>query len=212
MATLGYILAALGGVLVGGLVRFWNSYTSEVGKNLATRQDLADLTKIAKEIEGKISHEFWNLQRRSELVRAVLLEVIETVAKAETALTCATVELMRLRQGEAPSEFKDSFSEGINLNLALDRLRVKIALIGGPTVIPRFITMKEAYMNAFLTLDMSAFDDEKAKTAISAYKDAVVAFIEAVRKDLDLPLELNDEALRFLSAQPSLKQAGITAN
>ena len=75
-------------VLGGGVGAYLGSYLKKKGENLATHEDIGRLvdqvtavTRATKEIEGKISDDFWGQQRRWELHRDILLAAIDSVAE-----------------------------------------------------------------------------------------------------------------------------------
>jgi hypothetical protein len=70
-------LALIGTCFVG----FFRSYHSEKGKNLATKEDIAELTQKAKEIEAKIEDRMWDRQRQWELKRDVVFDVIRAIGR-----------------------------------------------------------------------------------------------------------------------------------
>jgi hypothetical protein len=80
--------------LVGGwLGSYLGAYLKKKGENLATREDLdklveqvAAVTKTTKEIEAKISDEVWDRQKRWELKRDAIFEIIRELGTMEVAL------------------------------------------------------------------------------------------------------------------------------
>lgn len=69
------------------------SYLKQKGKNLATHEDIGKLvdqvsavTRTTKEIEEKISDEYWNRQKRWELKRDLLIEMLKKTATLQDAL------------------------------------------------------------------------------------------------------------------------------
>jgi len=86
LTTLLTLLAgAFGGYLAG--------YMRKKGENLATHEDIGKLTdqvaavtRTAKEIEAKISSDMWDRQKRWELKREVLFEATKRLAAVDDAL------------------------------------------------------------------------------------------------------------------------------
>lgn len=78
------IVQFLGGIaafLLGIVFRpFFNSYSAKKGENLATKEDIAQLTKIAEGIKAKISDEYWDRQKQWELRRDVVIDMIRAHA------------------------------------------------------------------------------------------------------------------------------------
>jgi len=139
----------------------------------------------------------------SALSRTVIIDAVDTIAKAEGALAGALVEMKRAADHEPPSHLKDSFNECVGFSFVLDRLRMKIVLIGGASVITRFIKMKSAHTHALLTLKVPDYDHEKAQKALTEFRTQVSSFMMEVRTELDFPLKLNEEAIKYLSGTPA---------
>lgn len=49
--------------LIGLFASSLRSYASKKGENLATKEDVAELTTIVREIEAKVSDDVWSRQR-----------------------------------------------------------------------------------------------------------------------------------------------------
>jgi hypothetical protein len=81
--------------LVGtGLGVYVGAYLKKKGENLATHEDVRKLidqvsavTQTTKEIETKISTDFWNRQKHWEIRRDALYEALRAPADIEYALT-----------------------------------------------------------------------------------------------------------------------------
>lgn len=81
--------------LVGtGLGAYIGAYLKKKGENLATHEDVRKLidqisavTQTTKEIESKISTDFWNRQKHWEIRRDALYEALRALADIEYALT-----------------------------------------------------------------------------------------------------------------------------
>lgn len=65
---------------------FFGTYMKKKGENLATKEDIDELTRRTKEIEAKIDDQVWNRQRQWELKRDTLLEAIKAIALVRIAL------------------------------------------------------------------------------------------------------------------------------
>ncbi|HEY2471055.1 MAG TPA: hypothetical protein VGI45_24885 [Terracidiphilus sp.] len=111
MQAVGYILTALLGVLVGGFVRLWRSYSEEKGKNLATKEDIAELTKAAKEIEAAISSEVWDRQRQWEMKRDAVIEAVQALSAAEDALMRMYAHYKKFTDDEWIVEVKKAYEQ-----------------------------------------------------------------------------------------------------
>jgi len=91
-----FILTLLVGIFVGYLT----GYAKKKGENLATHEDIGKLTdqvaavtKTAKEIEAKISSDVWDRQKRWEMKREVLFEATKRLAEVDLALSMFDVVL-----------------------------------------------------------------------------------------------------------------------
>ena len=65
---------------------FIGSYAAKKGENLATKEDIAQLTKIAEGIKAKISDEVWDRQRQWEMRRDAVIEAIRVRTRFSNAL------------------------------------------------------------------------------------------------------------------------------
>ncbi len=84
---LGWIAAFVCAVLLGNVFRpFFNSYAAKKGENLATKEDIAQLTNIAEGIRAKISDEVWDRQKQWEMRRDVVFEVMRSLGELQNAL------------------------------------------------------------------------------------------------------------------------------
>lgn len=87
-------LVAGGLSLAGGwLGAYLGAYLKKKGENLATHEDIDKLvdqvravTQTTKEIEAKISDEVWNRQKRWEIKRDAIFEVVRALGDLEVAL------------------------------------------------------------------------------------------------------------------------------
>jgi hypothetical protein len=87
-------------LLAGAFGGYLGSYMKKKGENLATHEDIGKLTdqvaavtRTAKEIEAKISSDVWDRQKRWELKREVLFEVIRRASRVEDALRSLSTTL-----------------------------------------------------------------------------------------------------------------------
>lgn len=79
------------GTLVSAFIgSYLASYVKKKGENRAIREDLDKIVKSTKEIEEKISDDYWDRQKRWELRRDTVFEAARKVAKAIDAFGCAT--------------------------------------------------------------------------------------------------------------------------
>ena len=65
---------------------FLGAYLRKKAENVATKEDIQEVTRLAKTIEGKISIDVWSHQQRWDAQKAALLETLKELASAETML------------------------------------------------------------------------------------------------------------------------------
>jgi hypothetical protein len=65
---------------------FFGSYAAKKGENLATKEDIAQLTKIAEGIKAKISDEYWDRQKQWEMRRDAVFEVVRALGTLDDEL------------------------------------------------------------------------------------------------------------------------------
>jgi hypothetical protein len=75
-------------IFLAGLLAasFLPSYMKKKGENLATKEDIQELTQATKEIEARISIGVWSQQQRWDVQKTTLLESFKELATAETCL------------------------------------------------------------------------------------------------------------------------------
>jgi hypothetical protein len=78
--------------LIAGIGAYFGSYLKAKGKNLATKEDVAELTRTTKDIEAKISGRLWDSQRRWEMKRDVLFEAARKFANLTDCLMALNAE------------------------------------------------------------------------------------------------------------------------
>lgn len=78
--------ALLGWIVRGALVPYLDGYSRRKGENLATKEDIAQLTKIAEGIKAEISDRVWDRQEKWKLKRDLLIEVIRVLGEYTDAL------------------------------------------------------------------------------------------------------------------------------
>lgn len=65
---------------------FFGSYASKKGENLATKEDIAQLTKIAEGIKAEISDKVWDRQKQWELKRDTIIDAVRALTDLYEAL------------------------------------------------------------------------------------------------------------------------------
>jgi hypothetical protein len=78
-----YAALSLIGGWVGGFV---GTYFNKKGENLATKQDIAEITQTTKDIEAKISSEYWVRQRNFDMKREAAFELLRQAASFQQSV------------------------------------------------------------------------------------------------------------------------------
>jgi hypothetical protein len=110
--TLLQILITALAFIAGMAVIFLRSYSGEKGKNLATKEDIRELTRAAEEIKAKISDDVWDRQKQWELRRDAVLGAVRAFAGLESELVSLNSALSVSEKGrtdEADAELKAAF-------------------------------------------------------------------------------------------------------
>lgn len=82
METVGILVLTLIGGWLGG---FFGTYFKKKGENLATKEDIGELTRRTKEIEAKIDDQVWDRQRQWELTRDGAIRLMEAQGRLDEA-------------------------------------------------------------------------------------------------------------------------------
>jgi hypothetical protein len=73
-------------LLVSHFIRpFFGAYANKKGENLATKEDIAQLTKIAEGIRAEISDKVWDRQKQWEMKKEAVLDSLRALADYENA-------------------------------------------------------------------------------------------------------------------------------
>jgi hypothetical protein len=181
--------------LISYFVRpFFGAYANKKGENLATKEDIAQLTKIAEGIRAKISDEVWDRQKQWELKRDAVLDAIRAHADLEYAL----VNLNSLL-----STSKESITDKTNAELSAAALNFRSSrysfrrahLIADLAVGGQFSNDMSAYflltgtVSKDMTSQKSLLDRAKMEKLALAGKDVILSARQALGiKDAgDLP-------------------------
>jgi hypothetical protein len=103
----------LGGLIVYALKPFLGSYSAKKGENLATKEDIAQITKVQEDIKAQISDEKWDRQKQWEMKRDAISDVVRAIHPLTSALEgLVTLHLVHpdpntaTRRDETPDERK----------------------------------------------------------------------------------------------------------
>ncbi|MGA2218702.1 MAG: hypothetical protein ABSG51_11490, partial [Terracidiphilus sp.] len=82
-----YVASLILMFLIGSFVKpFIRSYSEEKAKNLATKEDIRELTVTVEGIKAEISDQMWDRQKQWELRRDAVLDGVRAHADLESAL------------------------------------------------------------------------------------------------------------------------------
>jgi hypothetical protein len=76
----------LGGLIVYVFKPFFGSYSAKKGENLATKEDIAQITKSQEEIKAQISDNVWDRQEQWKLKRDLVFDFIRALADLDRAI------------------------------------------------------------------------------------------------------------------------------
>ncbi|MFP5203845.1 MAG: hypothetical protein ACLGP3_07715 [Acidobacteriota bacterium] len=85
---------------------FFGSYSAKKGENLATKEDIAQLTKTAEGIKAEISDKVWDRQKQWEMRRDIVFESMRKTGKLESCL----IDLLSFHESKVSDnqEFKEA--------------------------------------------------------------------------------------------------------
>jgi|GEM_PF-3400241 len=79
--SIGWVAFAVLAFVLGNFVRpFVGFYARKKAENLATKEDIAQITKTQEEIKSQISDKMWDRQRQWDLKRDVVLDSVRAMA------------------------------------------------------------------------------------------------------------------------------------
>lgn len=184
----------LGGLIVYALKPFLGSYSAKKGENLATKEDIAQITKVQEEIKAQISDDMWDRQRQWELRRDAVLDAIRAHADLESAM-------VNLNSSLSASEKWHTDKTDAELNAAIQGFRSsrtsfrRACLIANLAVGAQFSNAMSAYflltgkVGKEMTLQKCLLDSAKNKELALGGNDVILSARQALGiKDAgDLP-------------------------
>ncbi len=160
------LVGAAGGAYLG-------AYLKKKGENLATHEDIGKLvdqvravTQTTKEIEAKISDEIWDRQKRWEIRRDAIFEVIRELATLEVALGDFFSVYRAMEGVEKRSQFQhdrimEEHAAYQKAHQSFERARAVAMLVCNEKVQQEFITYE--VIRTQFTKDISHGEMDKAK-------------------------------------------------
>jgi hypothetical protein len=178
-----WALSVVVSLFIGG---FLKSYMSKKGENLATKEDIAELTRVQKEIEAKISDEVWNRQRKWELKKEVVLEAVRELSNLETSV-------MQLYAGKAAmhgikatpedqirnplyAQMSDKFVE---VSARFKRVTMLMDIVCGESVVRAFREVDSEIDDALSNSDMKI-----TMNGVVKFHHAIPGLLKLIREDL----------------------------
>lgn len=80
------VVTAFVSLIAAGAGGYFGSYFKKKGENLATREDIAEITRTQKEIEAKVSDRSWDRQKQWEMKRDALVKAIQVTGECFEAI------------------------------------------------------------------------------------------------------------------------------
>jgi hypothetical protein len=108
-----WALSVIIALFVGGYLK---SYMSKKGENLATKEDIAQLTRITKEIEHVVSTKAWTRQIKKEIA----IEILKAIGLVRvTALPVSSKNTPDEQRGHAISEYQSAIFALVQYNMVV---------------------------------------------------------------------------------------------
>ena len=129
-----YIVFHLWGIpllsfITAGAGAYLGSYLKKKGENLATKEDIGELTRRTREIESKIDDQVWNRQRQWEVKRDILLDVTRRLADAHDSIA-GWATFVSLSDESGKERWKDDRQKALDKwRVAHDELVKSVALV-----------------------------------------------------------------------------------
>jgi hypothetical protein len=178
------------------LKSFTSAYSSEKGKNLATKEDVAEITKTVKEIESQISDQVWSRQRRWELKKEVLVSAIDKLAEAHIAMrrleAVYRVKLNEPKSGIEPTLYTHQSEAMDSWQTASRELTKAVFLIDAicPSDLSKVFYGVDELLGAAVRQILDEKDISSVDLITGKVRDGIKALISAMRGEL-----ARDEAL-----------------
>jgi hypothetical protein len=182
------VLTTLLGVLVGYLT----GYANKKGENRAIHEDIGKLTdqvaavtKTAKEIEAKISSDVWDRQKRWELKREVLFEVTRKAAQIEDTIRALNIVLTEKQEGEFDliTRRKEALARWLKVANDFDETKLLVTVVCGLETTHAVYDLNAAVIN--MAADLVKGEDVYMK-AMEGFTEKLYAALMAIRKELGM--------------------------
>ena len=187
-------------LLVAGFGAYFGAYLKKKADNKAIHEDIGKLvdqvkavTTATKEIEAKVSDDYWGKQRRWDLQRDTLLAVIDAIGKFQgdtNQIIAMRPVLMGLPPGHENAEVMNEKLNTIRLSLieqasGLMTLSYRVALVSSANV-QKAVT--ELHRVLMASQEVMRNDDfAKAMAFASNAEQATLRTLAAIRVELGFP-------------------------
>jgi hypothetical protein len=186
------VLTTLLGVLVGYLT----GYANKKGENRAIHEDIGKLTdqvaavtKTAKEIEAKISSDLWDRQKRWELKREVLFEVTRKTAQIEDAIRGLSITLDSERKDTRAGDLdwmsrkNEALKAWIRASNEFDETKLLVTIVCGMETGLAIHQLGAVVVN--MAADLVKGEDAYTK-AMDDFNQKLFVALKAIRKELGI--------------------------
>ena len=169
---------------------FIGSYSAKKGENLATKQDIAQLTRIAEGIRAEISDKVWDRQKQWELRRDAILKALDAFHDFESSIIdISATHRYALKTCDLESRDKvqnqfENASDG-------------------------FLECKQNFSRAILLIDATIGGD--LSNALHVYFDLALRFVHSICIPENDHLDSTDEKLAIKEKGREVVKAASTA-
>lgn len=182
--------------ITAGAGAYLGSYLKKKGENLATHEDINKLitqvtavTQATKEIEGKISHDFWEREKTWEVKREALFEAMKELANVEYGLSRLVLSFsgqersIRIRAQGFSKEDTEATEIWNDALVNFKRTRILALLVGGQELKDAFDDLEKFTLT---TINDLRSKDEINVSWFPAFREHLDTLIEVVRGQLHL--------------------------
>lgn len=183
-------------LVVNAFKPFIGSYAAKKGENLATKEDIEQLTKIAEGIKAEISDKVWDRQKQWELKRDAVIEVMRNASPLMGAMK--EIETIFAFQYLNREEAKRALSDALARWADYEKLFLKSLLVAqvfaGEELIESLQKLRgiirqeyEAYFAACVFENVTLLADLRTGSNLAnALTEERNAALRAARKELDV--------------------------
>lgn len=160
---------------------FFGSYAAKKGENLATKEDIAQLTEIAEGIKAKISDEVWDRQEQWRLKRDAIQNAVLTYHELENKLEL--FNFFHEHTARNNQEAQETLTQFFDCFDAYRRAMLMIDLVVGrrlSTDLASYLQFAGQLVRSIDSEKRPLIDDEKSKLIAEHYKTIIKSAREAL--------------------------------